>query len=479
MNNWFTFRFSPRNSSNTTMRKEQLKLRSEGNGSVAPLTSDDSDIENESANKEPMSASGDAFDSLLGSKADDSSAPKKSNGVTKVPSPVPDDSDAEKNDTETEGENEADTTDLNKTAEKTATEESVEGDGDDQDGEKEEEQYEVEAVVGTRSRMKETQYYIKWKNYDESQNTWEFESNLNCPDLIADYLEKNPKKEKKEKKVRISLPATREAPKRSATESKSLAESDQESDTDSVKAKSSKKKSNAVAKTAKGRGRPKKNGSKSAPAEKEFEVEKIVDEMMEGGKKYFRIRWKGYGAKSDTWELKKSLNCPDKIKEYENSMEQDDDAEYEVEKIMGEMIQKGKRLFYVKWKNWPESDNSWEAEESVDCADLIEKFRDSCRPVAKENKATKRPAAKAPVQTPKKTKKADSDEERDPLADEDESDEEELQWEVKQILNVRTRRGKKEYFIKWKNCDDSKNSWEPEDGLNCPGLLAAFAKKKK
>lgn len=475
MSNWFKSVFSPKKYSNTKMRKEQLKLRAEGNGSVPPLNSDDSDIENESINKEQTV---DAFDSLLTSKSDDSAPPKKSNGVKKVPSPVPDDSDTEKNDTETEAENEADTTELNDTAiEKVAAEEN--GDDDDEDTEKvnDEEQYEVEAIVGSRSRCKQTQYHIKWKNFPESQNTWEFESDVNCPELIAQYLEKNPKKEKK---VRISLPATREAPKRSAAENKSLVESEQDSDDDSVKAKSPRKKSNvAKSSNAKGRGRPRKDAPKSPQAQKEFEVAKIVDERMDGGKKYFRIRWKGYGPKNDTWELKKSLNCPDKIKEYEDS-KQEDETEYEVEKIMGEMIEKGKRLFYVKWKNWPESDNSWEREEDVDCPDLIEKFRDSCRPVAK---ATKRPATKAPVQTPKKAKKAakaeDEDQEQDPLADESsEEEEEELQWEVKQILDVRNRRGKKEYFIRWKNCDSSQDSWEPEDGINCPDLLAAFAKKK-
>lgn len=456
------------------MRKEQLKLRAEGNGSVAPLTSDDSDIENESINKEPTSASGDdPFDSLLNTKSDDSSLPKKTNGVTKVTSPVPDDSDTEKNDTETEAENEADTT------EKPAAEKNGDGDGDGEgegtEDEKEEEQYEVEAIVGTRSRNKQTQYYIKWKNFPESQNTWEFESDVNCPELIAEYLEKNPKKGKK---VRISLPATREAPKRAAAENKTLTESDQDSDDSSVKAKLSKRKSSiAKSPNANLRGRPRKDATKSAtPAEKEFEVETIVDEKMDGGKKYFRIRWKGYGAKDDTWELKKSLNCPDKIKEYENNKQQNDETEYEVEKIMGEMIEKGKRLFYVKWKNWPESDNSWEAEENLDCADLIEKFRDSCRSA----KATKRPATKrpAPVQTPKKAKKAEKEEEeRDPLAEDDES-EVELQWEVKKILDVRTRRGKKEYLIRWKNCDQSQDSWEPENGIDCPDLLAAFSKKK-
>lgn len=207
--------------------------------------------------------------------------------------------------------------------------------------------------------------------------------------------------------------------------------------------------------------------------------------------------------KDDTWEPVGSLSCPDKIQDYEDSKD-DGDEQYDVEKIMGEKIEFGKRFFLVKWKGWAEKDNSWEPEESIECFDLVDIFRDSCRSVkpkaskqspVKKAKATKyvkkgKSGSEKRGRPKKKAKKQESDDDDEGENENDEEEQEDndeengtgddTEWDVEKILKERDVDGKKEYLIRWKGCKPADDTWEPEESVdNCRDLLTAFLKKKK
>ncbi len=59
-----------------------------------------------------------------------------------------------------------------------------------------EEEFEVEAIVDSRKFRKQLQYRVQWKGYaGVDEYTWESPEDVNhCPDLVAAFHERYPKK---------------------------------------------------------------------------------------------------------------------------------------------------------------------------------------------------------------------------------------------------------------------------------------------
>lgn len=60
-------------------------------------------------------------------------------------------------------------------------------------------EYSVEAIRKWRYHSKErcVKYLIKWKGFDEEENTWEPVDHLNCPDILKTFEKNMPEKQKR------------------------------------------------------------------------------------------------------------------------------------------------------------------------------------------------------------------------------------------------------------------------------------------
>ena len=222
-----------------------------------------------------------------------------------------------------------------------------------------------------------------------------------------------------------------------------------------------------------------------------FEVDKILDRRFKGKKLEYLVKWKNYeDPKENTWEVADNLG-EDLIKDFEYKQEKlrrssvtskssetpskeniprtprvkeivketaketpkqspsskakpkekSTKSNMVPEYIIESLIKREGNKFLVKWENFPSSDNTWEPKSSIPQF-ILDFYED---PTNFGKTAPSEPT--------------------------EESFEEE--YEVEKVIKKRHRKGKPEYFVKWKNYDET--TWEPLENLeNAKNLIDKF-----
>ncbi|XP_075144906.1 heterochromatin Protein 1c [Haematobia irritans] len=102
-----------------------------------------------------------------------------------------------------------------------------------------------------------------------------------------------------------------------------------------------------------------------------------------------------------------------------------------VEKIVDKRITaEGKVEYFIKWRGYPMSENTWEPEENCDCPSIIQKFEES------RAKSKKRGEKKPKVEEIEKLRSYDRG------------------LPIEQIVGATDANGEVSYLVKWQFCDE-------------------------
>lgn len=143
-----------------------------------------------------------------------------------------------------------------------------------------EEEFSVEKILDKRTMKNgKIEYFLKWKGYDDSENTWEPLENLDCPDLIAEFEENWKKKQEKKKEE------------------------------ESTKRKRSSTTVVAATETAPQK-KSKDNVSENKGFSRGLEPEKIIGATETNGDLKFLIKWKGCNETDTVLAKEANQKCP-------------------------------------------------------------------------------------------------------------------------------------------------------------------------
>lgn len=181
----------------------------------------------------------------------------------------------------------------------------------------------------------------------------------------------------------------------------------------------------------------------SFDTEEYYEVERIVDHGCNEVGMWFRVRWKGYGPDSDTWEPENNFMKPSFVRKY-------------LKKVAKEAAARQKS---GKARQSPEKDETTTTVSAV-------------------NEALGQGKVKSDSNNNDSVDQHSQDLAPYPAYNRYKHDFQKSDWKVAEILNDRlTYLGTKELLVRWQNIGDASicfHSWELQSGLDSCGAIVKF-----
>ncbi|XP_068158207.1 chromobox protein homolog 3 [Drosophila tropicalis] len=150
-------------------------------------------------------------------------------------------------------------------------------------------------------------------------------------------------------------------------------------------------------------------------------------------------------------------------------------AEFSVERVEDKRTVNGRTEYYLKWKGYPRSENTWEPVENLDCPDLIATFEESLK--NNKNKDTKKRLASTAsmpesIRSKRKSFLEEETEEQKKLIGFDRG------LEPSKILGATDSSGHLMFLMKWKGSDHADLVPAKLANIKCPQLVIQFYEER-
>lgn len=147
-------------------------------------------------------------------------------------------------------------------------------------------------------------------------------------------------------------------------------------------------------------------------------------------------------------------------------MDSDDEGtiEFYVERIEDKRIKNGKIEYYLKWKGYPRSENTWEPIDNLNCSDLVAAYEESL----KNKKHNMGPPSFVPSIKPKAKQKAV----------EVNKSEFDRGFEPERILGVSNVSGELKFLMKWSGREEADFVSAKQANAICPRIVIQFYEER-
>jgi len=145
---------------------------------------------------------------------------------------------------------------------------------------------------------------------------------------------------------------------------------------------------------------------------------------------------------------------------------EEEEEEFTVEKIVDMRVRNGKKEYLLKWRGYPDSENTWEPMENLDCPDMIDAFEEKLKKKKEERKRKAEDEGSA-----KKKKKVAEEEDNKPRGFD-------RGLQPERIIGATDSGGELMFLMKWKDSDEADLVPARQANIRCPQIVIAFYEER-